>query len=66
MIERRRVREVDQHLGAGQRLDAVDIEDADDLVPALLRHRLDRAAHLPVAVQRDAHQATPTGASNNA
>ena len=54
-IERAGVREVDQHFGAVQRLLAVDVEDADDLVAAGLGDALDGLAHLSIAVQRDLH-----------
>ena len=64
VVERRGVREVDEHLGAGERLVAIDVEDADDVVAPLLGHRLDGPAHLPVAVNGELH--TPTGASNSA
>src|SRR5258706_132587 len=51
MIERRGMREVDHHLGAVRRLVTTDVEDADDVVPALFGDALDRLSHLPVAVQ---------------
>src|SRR5437868_1828416 len=67
MLERRGLREVDQDLRAVQRLFPVDVEDADDLVPALARHALDRLPHLAVAVNSDFHNAhTVTGCSKSA
>src|SRR5689334_3538800 len=64
MIERRGVGEVDHHLGAAQRLVAVDVEDADHVMAALVGHLLDGLPHLAVTVNGELH--TSTGASNSA
>ena len=64
VVERARVREVDHDLGIRNRLLAIDVEDADDLVARLARHLLDRLPHLAVAVNGDLH--TATACSNSA
>jgi hypothetical protein len=58
MIECRSMREVDDHFGIGQRLVAIDIEDAHHFVAELPGHALDRAPHLAVAVDGDLHAGT--------
>ena len=58
-VDGSRLRKIDQHLGTVDGLCPRCLEDADHLVPALLRHPLDRLSHLAVAVQRDLHFSAP-------
>src|SRR5258705_5785450 len=44
-----------EHLRAAERLVAVHIENADHVVPALLRPRLDGLPHFSVAVKGELH-----------
>jgi hypothetical protein len=63
VIERARVREVDEHLRPGQRIVPVHVEDAHDVVTGLARDALDGLPHLAVPVNRDLHTATATSNS---
>ena len=62
----RGVREIDHHLGAIHLRLLRRRNDRDDLVASFDGDLLDSVSHFSVAVKRELHDRTPTGASNNA